>query len=669
MSKKIAIIGVNEQQAPLIYKAKEMGLETHSFSWHGGNESGADISDFFYPISAMNKEAILEKCKEIGVSAVVSLGSDIAALSAAYVSDNMSLVGNTYEAVSRAVNKLDTRKILSGYHIPQPKFVEIADQIPFDSLRELRYPLVVKPSDRSGGRGVRIITDEKEFFSAINAARDISFERKAIVEEYVKGQFYSCECFSLGGEHKIIAYTKREIATFDKKPSEYMYTQPANIALSVRKKLESYISKILSAIGLTVGASSVEFIVDENNDVYFIEVSPCACGDYVGTHLIPMAYGVDFLKLILDAATGSPLEICVKETQKIVSAEFYYEGVENISSTEYPFFATRSGHKINIREMPEFGGCPKFKISPRRPYYFENDFTVALNSEYTAFWYALKQINPKYIHLPFYSSATWSRVAEELGIECKYYHIDDSFLPIDISAGDDDAVLLINYYGLCQDYIKSAPYVNKIVDNSMAFYQEPILDDGVYNIYSCRKFFAVPDGAYLISLSLDKSKISLERDVSYKRASALLKSLELGESTAYKEMQTNEQELAKKRLAMSALTEKLLASIDYEQDKSLRKNNFKILNSSLIKYNQLSIEKEDACIGQFYPLLVTADIRNALLDKKIYVPLMWRRTLGEEFEGLSERKFSKNLVSLPISSEYSAEETEYLLEIVVASVT
>ena len=68
MKQKIAIIGTNEQQNPLILRAKEMGFETHVFAWQTGGEIGEKTADFFYPISITEKDEIFQKCKEIGIS-------------------------------------------------------------------------------------------------------------------------------------------------------------------------------------------------------------------------------------------------------------------------------------------------------------------------------------------------------------------------------------------------------------------------------------------------------------------------------------------------------------------------------------------------------------------------------------------------------------------------
>ena len=92
--KKIAIIGTSDQQNPLILRAKEKGLETHTFAWQTGGEIGETTSDFFYPISAENKESILEKCKELGINAIVSIASDIAARSTAFVANALGLPSN-----------------------------------------------------------------------------------------------------------------------------------------------------------------------------------------------------------------------------------------------------------------------------------------------------------------------------------------------------------------------------------------------------------------------------------------------------------------------------------------------------------------------------------------------------------------------------------------------
>jgi hypothetical protein len=273
------------------------------------------------------------------------------------------------------------------------------------------------------------------------------------------------------------------------------------------------------------------------------------------------------------------------------------------------------------------------------------------------------------VHIPHYASSVWGKIAQELEIETVYYNIDSAFLPKDIDERDGDAVFLINYHGLCAGYIKNAPFKNKIVDNSMAFFEEPPKDENTYTIYSARKFFALPDGAYLVSGKPFENMPVLEKDVSYKRTRMLFHALELGSGEAYKESQTNEQELANSTKAMSSLTKKLVCTVDYEKEKQLRNRNFNILHSCLKKYNLLSIDKDGNYAPQFYPLLVNADIRARLVAKKIYIPLMWRKTLSEEFDGLAEKTFSEELISLPIEPDYSENDMEYLAKTVVALLT
>ncbi len=658
-AKKLAIIGANDQQNPLILKAKEMGFETHAFAWQTGGEIGEQTSDYFYPISANSKEDILAKCKTIGICAIVSIGSDIAAQTSAYVAESLGLSGNGFDNVRRASNKVTLRSILASNNISQPKYTEVGDTIPFDNLRSLKYPLVVKPSDRSGGRGLAYVQDESELFGAINNAREISFERKAIVEEYISGKLYSCECISQNNNHKIIGFTEREAVLIEGRFCEYRHTEPAILPLSVENELKKTVPDILMSLGLSCGASSVEFIVDSENKFYIIEVTPTMYGDYIGTHLVPLAYGFDYTRAVIDIAFAKPVKLADTLPKMRACVSFEYN----------PENASRGKHTIKSEPIKEFGGCLKFRLEKNLPYFSESDTTLALNSEYTAFWCALKEVQPKRVFIPYYASAVWEKIAAELGIECVHYHIDKNFLPVDINEQDGDAVFLINYHGLCTEYIENSPFKYKIVDNSMAFFENPSQNGNTYTIYSTRKFFAVPDGAYLVSGTPFRNVPKLEADISYKRTRMLFHALELGQGAAYKESQTNEQELVNLRKTMSELTKSLLSSVNYEGEKKSRQQNFNILHNSLAQYNLLSIDRGDNFAPQFYPLLVSADIRSRLVEKKIYIPLMWRGTLSAEFDGLAEKTFSERLLPLPIEPDYSEYDMEYLAKTVVALLT
>ena len=123
--KKIVIIGANNFQMPLIIKAKELGYETHVFAWAEG-AVGADFADYFYPISIVEKDKILNKCKEIKPDAVISVASDLATLTVNYLADKLGLVGNSLECTRLSTNKYEMRKAFLANGVSVPKFAEVA---------------------------------------------------------------------------------------------------------------------------------------------------------------------------------------------------------------------------------------------------------------------------------------------------------------------------------------------------------------------------------------------------------------------------------------------------------------------------------------------------------------------------------------------------------------
>ena len=189
--KKLAIIGASYLQEPLIEKAKNMGIETHVFAWKAG-DVGEKSADFFYPISIVEKDEILKKCREIGVDGICSIASDLAAITVNYVAHEMRLVGNSPRCAMISTNKHLMRQAFEENGDPSPKSILVAS---IDDLNEikLKYPIIVKPIDRSGSRGITKLLTEDGLEEAIENAKKQGFEKKALIEEFVTGQEYSVD--------------------------------------------------------------------------------------------------------------------------------------------------------------------------------------------------------------------------------------------------------------------------------------------------------------------------------------------------------------------------------------------------------------------------------------------------------------------------------------------
>ena len=185
--KKIVIIGANNFQMPIIIKAKELGYQTHVFAWAEG-AVGAEFADYFYPISIVEKDKILDKCKEIKPDAVISVASDLATLTVNYLADKLGLIGNSLECTKLSTNKYEMRNAFLTNGVSVPKFTKVAGtgKEEISKISNFSMPIIVKPTDRSGSRSINKIENWEEVESgklkeAIENAIEVSFEKMAIM--------------------------------------------------------------------------------------------------------------------------------------------------------------------------------------------------------------------------------------------------------------------------------------------------------------------------------------------------------------------------------------------------------------------------------------------------------------------------------------------------------
>lgn len=301
--KKIAIIGANSFQNRLILKAKEMGYETHVFAWACG-DIGEKTADYFYPISIVEKERILDVCRDIKPSGVVSVASDLAVTTVNYVASALGLVCNSCGDSLMCTNKYEMRRAFLQAGVAVPRFLKTSAPVSETALEGFTYPLIVKPTDRSGSRGITKVQDYSALAAAIESAVDHSFEKNAIIEEFIEGNEYSCECISYRGAHTFLAFTQK-FTTGAPHFIETGHRQPSDIPTVYHDSVKASIFKALDSLNIKNGASHTEFKLLPNGDIRIIEIGARMGGDCIGSDLVYLSTGVDFLKAVVDVACGN----------------------------------------------------------------------------------------------------------------------------------------------------------------------------------------------------------------------------------------------------------------------------------------------------------------------------------------------------------------------------
>lgn len=299
-----------------------------------------------------------------------------------------------------------------------------------------------------------------------------------------------------------------------------------------------------------------------------------------------------------------------------------------------------------------------------------HDDAIAVNSGRNALEYILLVNDYKKIYIPYYTCDVTLQPIRHLNIDYEFYYLDKNFVPQIGAIEENEVLLFVNYFGLLNNNISTLKkkYNNIIIDNAQAFYSKPL--DGIPTIYSARKFFGLPDGAFVYSNK--KLKINLGIDRSGDRISHLIARVEEGAEKGYALFQQNDDKLNYLPLKkMSILTNKLLRSIDFETIRKIRNENFDILHRELKNENELSpiIEKANINGPMVYPFLRKGNVklRDIFIEERIFIATYWPNVLdwcdGESLE----HYLTDNLLPLPIDQRYRVEDMQKILRLIQRS--
>lgn len=291
---------------------------------------------------------------------------------------------------------------------------------------------------------------------------------------------------------------------------------------------------------------------------------------------------------------------------------------------------------------------------------------IKLNSGRNCLRVLIKHRKIRKIYLPYYIC---DAVIEACNLEkCKinYYCLNQEFkikneiINFDV---DTDYLYLVNYCGLLsnkdiKNYQKK--YQNIILDNSQDFFRHHFFN--IDTIYSCRKFFGVPDGAYLYT-NINISE-NYEYDYSYDRMLHILGRYELGAEKFYQHYRENEAKISSLPIKyMSKLTDNMMCVIDYEYSMETRSKNYAFLYKELNNINQLQLPANIK--GAFsYPLLIVnaQTIKAHLTKEKIFIPQYWKEVLNRTNEGTFEYQYTQDILWLPCDQRYTEKEMSYMVK-------
>ena len=321
--KRVLMLGGSMQQIPAIRTAKEMGLYVITCDYLPDNP-GHKYADEYYNVSTTDLDGVLELSRRLEIDGIIAYASDPAAPTAAYVAEKLGLPGNPYESVKICTEKDLFRAFLKehGFNCPQAQGYRTYEEA-YAEIDRFTFPVMVKPVDSSGSKGVVKIYNKGELRAAVEEALSYSRGKRFIVEEFIvkKGYQVSGDGFSYNGKLVFTSYGN-ELYSSAGGTREYVALGefwPSLLTPEQKEKVDDELQRLITALGMKTCAYNIEVILDENDIPYVIELGPRNGCSYI-PQLIKYATGVDLVRYTILGALGEDCsELKMTETEGVWS--------------------------------------------------------------------------------------------------------------------------------------------------------------------------------------------------------------------------------------------------------------------------------------------------------------------------------------------------------------
>ena len=351
--KAVLIFGVGPLQESIIERAKKMGLYTVGID-PCAEATCKDCVDAFEVVPGQDYEGHCAVVKKYGIDAIVTAATDKPLVMMARIAEKYSFPFYSVETAQWSTDKFQMKERfeLGGVPHAQGRLISKAEE-----AEGLVFPVIVKPRDNSGSRGVKLCRSKEELEASMNEALEVSKLDTVLVEEFIEGPEYSIEGLHHDGKSEVIQFTEKKTTEFPYNV-ELGHIQPANISEENQQKIREVVAKIGSALHFVNCPSHTELKINERG-IFVIETSPRLGGDYITSTLTPLSTGVNLEDELLKISLGVTVNPVPKAVQYSGVRFFSFEEgnvIKHVPNSEFVkswphvvdfSFSLKEGEKVN----------------------------------------------------------------------------------------------------------------------------------------------------------------------------------------------------------------------------------------------------------------------------------------------------------------------------------
>lgn len=305
--KRILIIGASDFQLPAVIKAKEMGI-TVAVADRNPEAEAIAYADQYYQVSTIDEQGVYEAAKAFRADGIVTLCTDMPMRALAYACEQLGLVGPNETTAVLATDKGAMIKAFENGNVSHPAYRVISKGTDLKlNYDQIMFPVITKPTDNSGSRGIMLVRSKEEFEEAVDYSSLNGRTGEVIVEEYMEGPEVSVEVMVINGTPHVLQITDK-LTTGAPHFVEIGHSQPSRLPEKVKEQISELVKQAVRAIQYRDGAAHAEVIVTKDGPK-MVEIGARMGGGCITTHLVPLSTGIDMTKSMIETALGEEPDI------------------------------------------------------------------------------------------------------------------------------------------------------------------------------------------------------------------------------------------------------------------------------------------------------------------------------------------------------------------------